>query len=308
MSASSAGSYAEEMTRGDPVPGVHEVLAYGDEDPPPRRTSTFLVAVAAGCLALGFAVGSGLGDLSPDRAETPPAAPVAAAGLTKLSVDVDDSRFWLRVFNWGTEPLEATVTALPGWARLEAATPTAIGPGSWGVLGFSAPATCDVAPGNVRTARLRLRTGSRVVESTVALSESARALREYQATVCAPPEPPSREQLRGVWLVEQGPGGLPVGSLLARFDSHGRFALDARGLLFSDPGMAGRYFLSGSRLRLVADGSRYCEAGDSFTWDVRLLPEGDLRIDHVSDNGGFCTTEPQKWVAHRLLVDSRAGP
>jgi len=308
MSGTSAGSYAEVMTRGDPVPGDHEVLAYGDDDRPPRRASAYVVGLAAGCLALGFAVGSGLGDRSPERTETPSEVPVAAAGVSKLSVDVEDSRFWLRVFNWGREPLEATVTALPGWARLEAATPTDIAPGSWGVLGFSAPATCDAVPDNVRTARLRLRTVSGAVERTVALGESARALRDYQATVCAPPEPPSQQQLRGVWLVENGPGGLPVGALLVRFYSHGRFALDARGLLFSDPGMAGRYFLSGSRLRLVADGGRYCEAGDRFTWDVRLLPDGDLRIDHVSDNGGFCTTAPQMWVARRLLVDSRAGP
>lgn len=286
---------------GDPD---REVLSYGDDEPP-RRPHALLLGVAAGCLALGFVAGGGLDNRHQAPPNQPTSAPVAASAISKLSDDVDDPRFWLKVFNSGDESIDATVTSLPGWGPLaDRAAPSAIAPHSWGAVPFSAAARCSREPGNVRLARLLVRTSTGVDQQTVRLAESGRALREYYAALCPPRKPVHPEQLVGVWLVEEGAGGIPVDELLMSFDGDGRFALDARGLLLTDQAsIRGRYRLTAGRLSLVVDGGTSCEPGDRFSWDVRLLADGRLRVDHLADNGGFCRTSPQVWIARRLLAD-----
>ena len=80
----------------------------------------------------------------------------------------------------------------------------------------------------------------------------------------ADPNPPSTRTVYGIWH------RLGSGQLL-RFGIDGTYAIDAAGLLTSDPDDTGTYELNGDKITFTSAGSTTCAAGDTQVWEEVTL-------------------------------------
>lgn len=266
--------------------------------------------VAAAGLAVGFLVGSQVGGPPEETSvREAPGVRLAAGAVTKVSDEVEDSRFEIPLFNPGEEQVEARVVALAGWQPdLTENRSVVIPPATWGSAPFSAPPNCTIYPDSVMVARVRTDTESGTEDQRVPLPERAEVLDDHHNGVCAPRFIPAAEQLTGVWVVEQGRTGFLPGEMLLRFGPGSRFAIDPTGSLFSaHPWAHGRYDLEDENLTLTIDGGVDCRAGERLLWTVGILPEGRLHIRHQPDSRGVCDVRATLWIARRLL-DADVSP
>jgi hypothetical protein len=98
--------------------------------------------------------------------------------------------------------------------------------------------------------------------------------------------PPSRRELAGVWLVDEGEAARPSSPpLWMAFHLDGSFMLDSRGALLSEPEVGGRYRLEDGRLTLLVEDGSGCRPDDRLDWTVGILPTGRLEIRHASGAG-----------------------
>ncbi len=188
--------------------GTRDVLAYGAEEAP-RRRSLAVAGFGAAGLVVGFLAGVQAGPGSApagepgDAAVTLPRAvaptdgptrggrliPPVAAGLV-TALPEQPSTFEVSLFNSGRKQLTVAVISLPGWAPpLTDTRASDIAPRSWGAVRFSAPPDCLTYPAEVRVVHVRLWTDDGVDNQIVPLSRPARVLRDHFEELCDPPPP-----------------------------------------------------------------------------------------------------------------------
>jgi hypothetical protein len=148
-----------------------------------------VIGVGLVCLVAGFLAGSRLDvPTDPVASEEPatPLPPVAAGAVSKVTDPLDDGGFRIPLFNSGEEEVTSTVVALPGWApALTRSAPVTIGPRSWGVASFAAPADCATDPVDLRGVRVKVQNSDGVTHRLALLPEPAWVLLEHHRAVCS---------------------------------------------------------------------------------------------------------------------------
>ncbi|MGY1809287.1 hypothetical protein ACI8AF_18125 [Blastococcus sp. SYSU D00669] len=260
--------------------------------------------LAVGGLLVGLVVGGGSDVLSRGGAAGgASAAPVAVGPVEEAPTETP--AFVLRIFNPGEHDAEVTLVEVAGWAPDRSTTARVEG-GSWGLVEFSAPADCRRPLGDVRSARVRVRSSSGATERELPLPVSAGTLLDYHEARCAPPAPVTADELAGAWLLEEVYGSFKSGEgvLMIRFDPDGTFVMDPQGGLFTGrPAVWGSYRVDGALLTTTAEDGWACEPGPggTATWLASVPAEGELRL--ALQPGSRCPQgEGDVWLTRRVLL------
>jgi len=112
---------------------------------------------------------------------------------------------------------------------------------------------------------------------------------------------PRRQDLAGVWIVDQG--NFFAGRMLIELNADGTFAMDPGTSLFSAPGAYGVFTYRSGSLTLATRGGRDCQPGDRSLWQVGLMSDGRLRLKVITFYDSVCTVEAgEVWIARRVSV------
>jgi hypothetical protein len=101
---------------------------------------------------------------------------------------------------------------------------------------------------------------------------------------------PTPGLLRGVWREDNG-------GVQMRFSAHGVFASDDRGQIFLDPGLAGRWELTGDEIRIDVTGGKAGCAGESIVLRVSLAEKGVLHVVPAQQAPTRCAFLGATWGA-----------
>jgi hypothetical protein len=256
-------------------------------------------------LVVGLLVGTGTG--LPVQVEDEPSSRTPLAVGTVSEVFVESGTQWefkLPVFNATAAPVDARLVAFDDstWT-VSSGTAEDVGAGAWGEVPFSVAANCDaLAPGPMKSVRLRLQTRDGSSFAELPLPGRGLPLRDYHEAVCASADPVPARELVGVWIVETvyGSDSWLGMNLLARFDRDGSFFADDEGELYTDEvEVWGRYRLEGELLTLdVTDAVFGCVAPSTATWRVTVR---DAQMWMVWVRGSCPGEEPgAAWVLRRI--------
>jgi hypothetical protein len=284
-----------------------EVLGQGSE---PGRWASWSASrprFAAALLLVAAAVGGyGANELLDDSAHTSPSpARQVVAGVLAETVDTNPAAMVVPLRNDSAVPVTVTDLHPEGWRAYggEVTLP----PGLWVDVRIWLTLECGRMP--APTKRLELRTAAgrdvprRVTTATsLAMPDVPAALEELRHRLCQVPTGRRLEprELQGTWLVEDARtygGDLIVHVTGRRFTISSLHAtrIDDVTLVVGRTEPAGRW------LRLDAHGGWFCARGDSFVWQLGLLPDGRLRIGHVAYFGDVCQVDEREvWLARRF--------
>ena len=272
-----------------------------------------IAAVAAAALVIGLVLGVLVGDRSDlltsgsSKAAAGPAA-VSVGAIQQFPLRASTGwDFELPVYNATDAPLDADLVALEGLVTpFTSDRAKQVGPGSWGVIRFSATPNCEAPPpSSVSSVRLRLDGQGGRSEVTRPLPEGGKALVEHDQALCGLGTPVGAERLAGVWIVERayGPDMYLAGTYLMRFTRGGSYAADPEGRLFSgDPAIRGTYRVRGEILEITTRNSSGCGVGTKATWRATFDAVGRLTMVYLN---GDCPEGDQGvvWVSRRALQD-----
>jgi hypothetical protein len=101
---------------------------------------------------------------------------------------------------------------------------------------------------------------------------------------------PTPELVRGVWREDNG-------GVQMRFAAHGVFASDDRGQIFVDPGLAGRWELTGDEITIDVTGGQAGCAGETIVLRVSLVEKGVLHDTPTEPAPTRCAFLSETWGA-----------
>jgi hypothetical protein len=280
-----------------------EILLHGDDASPARPVR--LLAVGLAVLALGVVLGAqSVGRLPWTAASDTPVQPVGGIIERGPSTSVRHS-YQLSLYNPGNEPITVRIVGIDGRAVTVTATrPTRVAPGDWARVMFSLPDECS-SPAVPPASAVVVRTVGGGLDR-IPLAEPGTALSAHHDRECARPTALQRQDLRGLWHLEEVEGrwtNLAAISLM-RFTSTGAFAFDPEGKIFVDghQGMLGTYRLRGTTLHLHVTGGYACAKGYSEDWTTTRLAKDVLRLDVIRSDTGYCHSPPGERQVLRRLV------
>ena len=271
--------------------------------------------MGAGALA-GLVVGLLLGPSTglPGQVEDEPSSrpPLAVGAVSDvLAESASEFDFELPVFNATAEAVDAKLVAFDDatWT-VTSDTAENLAGGTWGTIQFSVAANCDLlAPGPMKSVRLRLQTLEGSSFTALPLPGRGMALRDYHQAVCASADTVPAREVVGVWIVEKvyGSDAWVDETHLMRFEPNGSFAADDEEELYTDEiEVWGSYRLEGELLTIDVTGAvTGCVAPSTATWRVTVR---DDRMSMVWVRGVCPSGEPNDlWVVRRVL-DADAMP
>jgi hypothetical protein len=195
------------------------------------------------------------------------------------TMPVSERDFVLPVFNATAAPVDARLVAFDDsiWT-VTSDTAEDLAGGTWGTIPFSVAPNCDaLAPGPMKSVRLRLQTRGGSSFADLPLPGRGLALRDYHQAVCATADPISARELVGVWIVDTvyGSDSWLDTNLLVRFDRDGSFFAEDEGELYTDEvEVWGRYRREGELLTIDVTGAVHdCEAPSTATWRATVRDE-----------------------------------
>lgn len=289
----------------DPVSGDREVLTMGGE-PSPRRPLRLLTAVAAAGLLAGFLAGG--------HSTPAPESPVLAEPLQLVAGSVEPvssgrGQFEVSIHNSNAVDVTVSVVGIPDWDTTpHISADVHIAPGTWQDVRFTAEVNCTQPPFTVRSLEVRTRHQSSTLRTELPLAIPGTALRDHHLVECTPAATLERDQLVGVWMLDEvrGEESWLADRLMIWLRPDGTFVWDAEGeLLGSHPGSVGRYAAHHGRLRFRVTGGWNCHPDDLLVWSTRLLPEHQLHLE-LERSAGSCSDGPGLvWVLRRVLDETQ---
>lgn len=126
---------------------------------------------------------------------------------------------------------------------------------------------------------------------------------EPTPTVDVEGQPPSDDDLRGIWQHETQP------TRMIRFGPDDGFAVDTHGSIDSSPALVGTYELEGRDIVVtVTQVGGACDVGDTWTWRAGVPEDGRLQLIFTETGRGSCAIPVgTKWSFIRLSPRSSAG-
>jgi hypothetical protein len=110
---------------------------------------------------------------------------------------------------------------------------------------------------------------------------------------------PTVVDLNGIWLQVEDSSEL---GLLVQFRPDGRFAIDNRGQLHSEPAVRGTHRVDGDTITFTIAGGDACTSGDSWAWRASLPENGRLKIVHTEEATGECLVPSgTEWTLIRVM-------
>jgi hypothetical protein len=134
-------------------------------------------------------------------------------------------------------------------------------------------------------------------------SDPTETTAEPAPTVDVEGQPPSADDLRGIWQHEAQP------SRMIRFGPDDGFAVDTHGSIDSSPALVGTYELDGGDIVVtVTQVGGACDVGDTWTWRAGVPEDGRLQLVFTETGQGACAIPiGTEWSFVRLSPRSPAG-
>lgn len=112
--------------------------------------------------------------------------------------------------------------------------------------------------------------------------------------------PPTASELAGIWYSPEAP--------LTAFGPDGRFVIDNKGNLDTDPAIRGTYEVVGDTSTFTIGGGGACTPTDSWTWQASLPEDGMLHLVQGEEASGNCRVQSgSEWTLIRVSPSSSAS-
>lgn len=145
----------------------------------------------------------------------------------------------------------------------------------------------------------------RAAELSVRGSESPADRPDEQELPDVPGEPPTADNLAGIWLVDGAPTG-QWGALLVRFGADGTVTFDNGGWVDTEPAVLGTYEIDGDVITFTGGPESLEECvGPNGAWRAGIPEEGKLHA--VVGEAGCELSRGVEWTWTRVSPSSPAG-